>query len=173
MDKFPSIPHLPFSPQINEDDSIISDTKALFGGDAHVVIHEKLDGGNCCIFAGNVYARTHKHPTKHPWFDTIKVMVRSPPLFYEKPLFDELMVFGENMTATHSIPYHGLSSYFYVFSVLNVKTKRWYSIQSTKAIANRLGLPTAPLLFSGTFDSLKAVQTWMDREIAKPSILGS
>lgn len=77
------------------------------------------------------------------------------------------------MTATHSIPYHKLISYFYIFSVFNIKTKRWLSIDDTKRIANRLQLPTAPLLFRGTFESLNAMKQWMEREIQKPSMLGS
>lgn len=49
MDKFPSIPHLSFSPQINADDIVVPDGKVnLFGSSMEIVIHEKLDGGNCC-----------------------------------------------------------------------------------------------------------------------------
>ena len=37
-----------------------------------VIITEKMDGGNCCLFGGNVYARTHKHPTTHASFGPVK-----------------------------------------------------------------------------------------------------
>jgi len=175
MDKFPSIAHLAFSPQINDDDIVLGSNVMLFGGSSEIVIHEKLDGGNCCVFKGNVYARTHKHPAKHPWFDTIRMMVKSngpPNLFYEHPYF-EYMIFGENMTAVHSIEYNNVSSYFYIFAVYDPKTKMWLDVDATASIANALHLPTAPLLFRGTFSSMNAMREWMKKEIKKSSALGS
>ena len=74
---------------------------------------------------------------------------------------------------SHSIQYNKLISYFYIFSVFNIKTKMWLSIDDTKRIANILHLPTAPLLFRGTFESLNAMKQWMERKIRKPSMLGS
>lgn len=52
--RYPSTPHLPFSPQVNEDDIAI-DVKAssVFVG-VPIVITEKMDGGNCCIMDGKV-----------------------------------------------------------------------------------------------------------------------
>lgn len=34
------------------------------------MITEKLDGGNCCMFSGKVFARTHKHEATHASFGT-------------------------------------------------------------------------------------------------------
>ena len=58
------------------------------------------------------YARTHKHPAKHPWFDTVKSMHHVLAHTVAHP---NLELFGENMTATHSISYGNLTSYFYLF----------------------------------------------------------
>ena len=33
---------------------------------------EKLDGGNCCLYRGRVFARTHKHEATHASFGAIK-----------------------------------------------------------------------------------------------------
>jgi hypothetical protein len=38
------------------------------------VVTEKLDGGNCCIHRGAVYARTHKHPATHPSFGPVEAL---------------------------------------------------------------------------------------------------
>ena len=76
MDKFPSISHLPFSPQVHDDDTVLdgnSDSLCKFVKEK-VVIHEKLDGGNCCIFEARVFARSHRQEACHPWFNTIKAM---------------------------------------------------------------------------------------------------
>jgi hypothetical protein len=69
MERFPSTPHLPFSPEVQSDDSKLdaaAAAAAFVGRD--VIVTEKLDGGNCCMFRGKVYARTHKHEATHAWF---------------------------------------------------------------------------------------------------------
>ena len=40
-----------------------------------------VDGGNCCLMDGKVYARTHKHEATHPSFAPIKALYAS--LFQE------------------------------------------------------------------------------------------
>ena len=71
---YPSTPHLPFSPQVAADDTQLhaAACSALLG--CPVVVTEKVDGGNCCIHRGAVYARTHKHPAAHPSFGPIKAL---------------------------------------------------------------------------------------------------
>lgn len=61
----------------------------------------------------------------------------------------DIAIFGENMTAVHSIRYSGLRSYFYVFGCLNRTRGRWLSWRRVEYIANELGLPTVPVLFGG------------------------
>jgi len=59
LTKYPKTQHLPFSPQVNDDD-VVCDAKicsSLFCK-KEVVITEKLDGGNCQLFQQKVYART-------------------------------------------------------------------------------------------------------------------
>lgn len=58
--KYPKTCHLPFSPQVNDDDEVM-DVKlcgSLFSN-KEVIITEKMDGGNCQLFRGKVYARTN------------------------------------------------------------------------------------------------------------------
>lgn len=110
-----------------------------------VVVTEKLDGGNCCIHNGAVYARTHRQPASHPSFGPIKALaaqwqalrqdldlslssclglsvaeqhtVCNYPLRKEEvSMLERLALFGENMTAVHSIAYDGLTSHFYLFA---------------------------------------------------------
>ena len=99
-----------------------------------------------------------------------KLLAKSQPLFYETPLLDELMLFGENMTATHSMSSRPIFTFFLCSTSRPCRT--WLSTDDTKAIANRLNLPTAPLLFSGFFASAIKIKSWIDTEISKPSILG-
>jgi len=50
MSSFPSIPHFPFSPQIHSDDIKLSGDSCSSFIRHHVIITEKLDGGNCCLY---------------------------------------------------------------------------------------------------------------------------
>jgi hypothetical protein len=70
MQGYPSTPHLPFSPQVhtcsgfrivliacclrqvNADDIKLSSAASAHFANQQVVITEKLDGGNCCLYAG-------------------------------------------------------------------------------------------------------------------------
>ena len=52
--KYPSTPHLPFSPQVNADDIVVSAAAASGLLGCPVVVTEKLDGGNCCLCDGKV-----------------------------------------------------------------------------------------------------------------------
>merc|ERR1712107_76690 len=116
-----------------------------------VVIHEKLDGGNCCIFQGQVYARSRNQVAKQPWFGQIKVLVNSFPqeLYYQH--FAELQLFGENMVAIHSIPYSNLKAPFYLFAVYDPKSDEWFSVEEVEAVARSLGLLNAPKVLRAYF----------------------
>jgi len=89
---YPSTPHLPFSPGVQVDDTKLADCPWLVGHE--LVVTEKLDGGNCCLWRGGVYARTHSHEAKHPWFASIKALYPS----FAARVDDDLMLFGENMS---------------------------------------------------------------------------
>ena len=58
--KHPSTEHLPCSPGVHAGSSQLGDCTGILQGEA--VIAEMLDGGNCCITEGQVYARTHARP---------------------------------------------------------------------------------------------------------------
>ena len=58
---------------------------------------------------------------------------------------DNIQLFGENMFAVHSIEYDGLSSFLYVFAALEDGTK-WLSWDDVKELAEKLDLPTVPLV---------------------------
>jgi len=122
--KYPSTPHFPFSPCALGKDDVMSNCVSNFvGNKIEVVVLEKLDGANCCIYNGDVFARTHNKTTSLPWFGTIKSMVRSFDTRVMNMLHEKnLALFGENMTAVHSISYGGLRSYiiYFFFAYLHI-----------------------------------------------------
>jgi hypothetical protein len=58
------------------------------------VVTEKLDGGNCCLHQGEVYARTHSAPTTNDWFSRTKMALSC---FAWVECLKQLKIFGENM----------------------------------------------------------------------------
>ena len=159
-DKYPSTQHLPFSPGLGDGDSqlTIAACASFFEGSPLLILTEKLDGGNCCIKNGTVYARTHKHPAKHPWFDPLKAMHHVLAHTVAHP---NLELFGENMTATHSIHYDNLTSYFYLFGAR--KRGVWCSWDEVERIAGALGIPTVPVVFKGTLQSTTHLRTLIEK----------
>ncbi|KAK9803065.1 hypothetical protein WJX73_005355 [Symbiochloris irregularis] len=165
--KYPRTPHLPFSPGVAVDDLQCSaaDTQVFQG--SQVVITEKLDGGNCCIHAGKVFARTHSAEATHASFAPVKALAAA---WWE--VEPQLALFGENMTAVHSIKYDALRSNFYLFGVLDCQTQEWFSWDDVEATAASLLIPTAPVLYFGTFASSMSIQKWMEAAIRLPSSVG-
>jgi len=154
-ENYPSTPHLPFSPGVNPDDTRLADCGHIVRGE--VVVTEKLDGGNCCIKGGQVYARTHAKPATHASFSAVKELLHG---LAEDT--GDLEIYGENMQAVHSIEYDNLASYFYVFSVR--RAEQWLSWDEVVAVADRLGISTVPVLYRGHFQSTehlqKCFETW-------------
>ncbi|KAL0478215.1 hypothetical protein AKO1_008483 [Acrasis kona] len=161
--------HLPFSPCIQIDDNVVNllQCSDLFVG-KEVIITEKLDGGNCQLYQGRVYARTCKNEATHQSFSGIKSIYAQ--IKYLIP--NNLALFGENMLGIHSIEYNNLKSFFYLFSILEGGT-RWLGWDEIVDIAEEIGVPHVPLLFRGTFNSSEEIQFWMDEHITKNSQVGS
>lgn len=158
--KYPSTQHLPFSPGLGDGDTQLTDAAcaSFFDGSPPLVLTEKLDGGNCCIKNGSVYARTHKHPAKHPWFDPLKAMHH---VLAHTAAHPNLELFGENMTATHSIQYDSLTSYFYLFGAR--KRGVWCSWDEVERLAAILGIPTVPVVFKGTLQSTAQLRALIEK----------
>jgi len=155
--KYPSTPHLIYSPCIQEDDKVLVIDNIVEKDNIKIVITEKLDGQNCCIYNGKVYSRTHSKETKNPQFAVIKEMYhnRIIPMMeiHKVPVW--YMIFGENMTATHGITYNKLESHFYVFSIFNPRKNIWLDWTEVKNISQKIDLPTVPELFVGVLSKLE------------------
>lgn len=110
-------------------------------------VTEKLDGGNCCIHRGLVYARTHAHPATHASFSPIKALAST--LHASGALPPHVALYGENMTAVHSIEYRSLPHGFFLFGVWDCEARAWLSWDEVVAWAAALELATVPTLHAG------------------------
>ena len=64
-EKYPRTPHLAYSPGQSSDDIVLNKGESAGFREDSIVVTEKLDGGNCLLYGGKVFARTHKKEAEH------------------------------------------------------------------------------------------------------------
>lgn len=184
-EKYPRTPHFPFSPGINSDDVVTSKMLDIFipsknaASAIEIHISEKLDGGNCCLKQGQVFARTHGKPATHESFSAVKAFYHTiiiPQLTEEE--FEQLEFFGENMAAVHSIHYSQdpnfpLPSVFFLFAIRHKQKDCWLSVDDVAEIAERLGIEQPPVLFRGVPKDDQFVEKLIQENMKLPSILAA
>ena len=166
--KYPRTPHLPFSQGIQSDDIILSYEDSLPVLQEEVIVTEKVDGGNCCVHDGMVYARSTNSEATHPSFGPIKQLAAQ--VCYLLP--GNIQLFGENMFGIHSIEYDGLTSFFYIFAVLE-EGRNWWAWDKVEELASEIGVPTVPVVYRGQVGSLDALKQLIEMEMAAKSRIGS
>lgn len=111
-----------------------------------VVVTEKMDGENCTMHKGGIYARSIDSDS-----GVLRQRVKTlwSVMGYDIP--DGWRICGENLQWQHSIRYENLISPFYVFSIWNEKDE-CLSWDETIDYCQLLNLPTVPVLFRGSFN---------------------
>ena len=168
VQKYPRTPHFPFSPGVNADDTVLpSSTKHPFFS-REAVLTEKMDGGNCSIFRGKVYARTVGDEASHPSFGAVKQLAAQISCLIP----DNIQVFCENMFAIHSIQYDCLDSYMYIFAVLE-DGERWLSWDEVVEWSDTLCIPTVPVIQRGIFNTQSVVQEMITKKMKEKSAVST
>jgi hypothetical protein len=142
---------------------------ALLNG---LVVTEKLDGGNCAFRrSGELYARTHSHEADKPWFDPLRSLLRERDLCSLIPS-DSWVVFGEVMTAVHSIEYARVPrSHVFLFGIYDESTEHFLSWPTVEWLAARLQLPTVPVVARDAPTDAAALARFVEAQARRPSAL--
>ncbi len=143
--KYPKTMHFPWSPGLQNDDRVLQDTHCFDG--KRIVMSEKLDGENTTLYRDCIHARSVMDISFHPsrsWIQALHGRIRS-----EIP--EGWRICGENMYAKHSIHYHNLASYFYVFSIWN-SSNVCLSWNETMVWCDLLELSHVPLIHRGYYE---------------------
>lgn len=139
--KYPRTFHLPWSPGMTSDDKVQHDLTSLTGRD--VVVTLKMDGEATTIYPdGHSHARSltmNAHPSRDHIRALASTVAADIPLGYR--------ISGENLWATHSLPYDDLEAHFLVYSIWCAD--RCLSWDETTEWAELLGLPWVPVLYRG------------------------
>ena len=142
--KYPTTPHLPFSPGLQNDDRRIQTLDELIGRE--VVVTEKMDGENTSMYSNHIHARSldSRH---HPSRDWVKKLWGE--INYQIP--EDWRICGENVYAKHSVAYENLETYFYGFSIWNEDNVA-LSWDETLMWFKELRIEPVPVLYRGMFD---------------------
>lgn len=143
--KYPKTMHLPWSPNLQNDDRRIESLEFLEG--KRVVVSEKMDGENTSMYKDYIHARSPSPLTPHASRNRIKQLHDS--IKHEIP--DTYRLCGENLYAKHSIHYTSLPGYFLIFGIWD--GDMCLSWPETELWAELLGLPTVPILWNGIFNN--------------------
>jgi hypothetical protein len=164
--KYPSTLHWVDSPEVHRDDNVHQHPENFLN--VEVVISEKLDGGNTCLWKGDVYARSTGQPATQGWF----AMVKKHHAWKTMSLDSSYQVYGEDLYGIHSIEYEALreDETYRVFNIREDDT--WMSWDDMQELAGDLDLMTVPTLFRGTFDRVQDITAWMQEQINLPSSIG-
>lgn len=164
--KFPSIKHWPWSQTIHRDDSVLTNPEAFLNKE--IVILEKLDGGNTCLYQGGVFARSTSQEATQGWFAMVKKHHAYKSL--QRP---ELAIYGEDLFGIHSIEYDPLfeDETYRPFAMLN-SDGIFLDWDNVVGVASDLGLKPVPVRARGIFKTIEEITTWFDTNIKLPSILG-
>lgn len=147
--KYPRTYHLPYSPGMNRDDRMMTDTNIFQG--QKIMICEKLDGENTSCYTDRITARsleTSSHPSRN-WVKNLWAQFS-----YNIP--EGWRVCGENMFAKHAIHYtnaqgNALDTFFYMFSIWDDKNM-CLSWDETVEWAELLELTLVPVYYYGIYD---------------------
>ena len=140
---YPRTMHLPWSPNLQNDDRRIESLAAFQGED--VVVTLKMDGESATLYQDYYHARSldSRH---HPSRDWIKAF--HARIAHEIP--PDWRLCGENLFAQHSIRYDELESFFYLFNIW--ERGRRLSWDDTLGYAAMLGLTVVPVLYRGPWN---------------------
>lgn len=141
--KYPKTFHFDWSPGLQNDDRLLKSTDTFIGKE--VVATVKLDGENTSMYSDYIHARSldsvfHKSRT---WVSKLHGEIGYL-------LKENERICGENIAALHSIPYEGMKSFFYVFSIW--EDEKCLSWDDTIKRCKELGLIHVPVLYRGIYD---------------------
>ena len=193
--KFPRTPHLLDLGSMTEDDLLLTDTPAshvlnniLCNGSTRVVVEEKIDGANMgislCPVSGKLLVQNRSHYVSSgaeqaqfsrlpEWLIQHESSLRRILWGGDDGVFlQNRILFGEWMTARHSLPYHRLPGFFVAFDILDRTTGKFLSRKRFHTILQGTGIPVVPVLSVRTFGPYhKKGQQQPQQELLKQDLL--
>ncbi len=166
--KYPSTLHWVASEKIHRDDSYHTDHEYFVN--KPLIITEKLDGGNTCLFNGEVFARSVTSPSHDGWMAMVR---RHHAWKTNSQEFKDISFYGEDLYGIHSIEYDAVEQYdtYRLFAVR--RNDEFLSWDDVKGFAAALDVNTVPVLSDGAeFETEESLTKFLKESTAQPSVLG-
>jgi len=167
--KYPSTQHWPDSETVHRDDTISMFPESFVG--VAVVVTEKIDGGNTCLYSGEVYARSVAAPCRNGWMGMVR---KHHGWKTNGTRFEDYAYYGEDTFGIHSIEYEPVreEDTFRLFAVRQTSQNYWCSWSTVEDTAKELDIRLAPVIFRGVFYSQEDITKFFRDELGKPSGIG-
>lgn len=154
--RFPSTPYLVRPSGVDvRDDKVFDDAERAEFLAEPLHVEEKIDGQNLGISGGEDGLRFQARGSyvqpggRH--FRGLATWVEPRRRRLTDGLGDDLVLFGEWCTVTHSVSYDRLPDWFLIFDVYEKSAGRFWDPDMRNALADDLGLCTVPFVDTGTF----------------------
>lgn len=155
--RFPSTPYLTRPPGVDvRDDKVLTEIERDEFLAQRLHVEEKVDGQNLGISRGDDGLRFQARGSyvqpggRH--FRGLATWIAPRHQRLTDALGDDLIIFGEWCAVQHSVYYNNLPDWFLVFDVYERTAGIFWDTDTRDALAEDLGLHTAPFLAAGHFD---------------------
>jgi ATP-dependent RNA circularization protein (DNA/RNA ligase family) len=164
--RFPSTAHLAwFGSEPPRADKVLSDQEVRSFLDAPVCVEEKLDGANIGLSItseGTIAVQNRGAYLDAPYrgqFSRLSGWLVERGAVLQDELKTNQVVFGEWMTAQHSIYYNALPDWFLLFDIYDKDEEKFWSVDRRNEWAKRTGIFTVPEIQYGytNLSSLKKI----------------
>ncbi len=172
--KYPSTPHWPHSQTVHRDDSMHKYASHFLN--RPIIITEKLDGGNTCLYNGEVFARSVVAPSTAGWMAMVKKhhAWKIPGVIRDMSdrISNETEFYGEDIYGVHSIEYAEVSEdeTFYLFAIRH--GDYFFSWNEIESLAYHLGVNTVPVIYRGTVETEEELTKILEGQLVEPSHIG-
>jgi ATP-dependent RNA circularization protein (DNA/RNA ligase family) len=156
--KYPSTPHLAVLPGVSvRKDKVLSDEERELFLSHELIVEEKIDGANFCIYfdkTGSIRLQNRgshlREPFSAQWRKLTGWMNGKINILFDI-LGGERILFGEWCYARHSVAYDCLPDWFLAFDIFDKSTKHFLSVSKRNELLKQTSISTVPELGRGFF----------------------
>lgn len=174
---FPRTPHLPYKPNLEEDDLVAEESEVGSVFTLPVSIEEKIDGASVgmTLMEGNPIIRNRDHILRKGYVKETAAKKQFASIFnwfYEnKEKFEHiaglgpLSVYGEWCVAQHGIRYDILPDWFIAYDVYNYEHDKFVKPPLARQWLEEAGFSLPRLIFQGEFkDGYDELSAWANEK---------
>jgi ATP-dependent RNA circularization protein (DNA/RNA ligase family) len=182
LPEFPRMRHLPWKPNTERGDLVLSEEESQVIFEGKVYVQEKVDGSNCgmTIVDGQPLIRGRSKFIRKGYLPKTSATKQFASIFNwwhaQKKKFERLekeagpvSIYGEWMKAQHGMKYDRLPGWFIAFDLYDYDRCQFIDTAKAHDILDDCGFCTCPLLYQGRLSGYEQLDTLVNEntEFAK------